>query len=51
MKTLWATVIGVVICIFFLGIITAKEQSKHLVPADKGLSPDKVKGLIKRGSE
>jgi non-lysosomal glucosylceramidase len=41
----------VVVCIFCLRIITAKEQSKHLVPADKGLSPDKVKGLIKRGSE
>lgn len=51
MKTLWATVIGIVICIFFLGIITAKEQSKYLVPADKGLSPDTMKGLFERGQQ
>ena len=51
MKTLWAAVIGIVFCIFFLGIITAKEQSKHLVPADKKLSPDMMKGLFKRGPQ
>ena len=51
MKTLWATVIGAVSCIFFLGVITAKEQSKHLVPTDKGLSPDTMKRLLERGQE
>ncbi len=51
MKTLWVAVIGVVICIFFLDIMTAQEQSKHLVPADKGLTPETIKKLYERGRE
>jgi len=51
MKTLWTTVIGIVICIFFLGAITAQEQSKHLVPVDKGLSAGTMKQLSERGQE
>jgi len=51
MKTLWATVIGVVVCIFFLGVITAGELTKHLVPADKKLSPAAMKQLYERGRQ
>ena len=53
MAKFWTIVIGIIVCNSILTVPCtiegAEKQSGHLVPAEKGLSPDAVQRLFERG--
>ncbi|MGB2863317.1 MAG: GH116 family glycosyl-hydrolase, partial [Sedimentisphaerales bacterium] len=55
MRKLWMTVIGIMVFSSFPVLQhtsrAAEKQPKHLVPADKKLSPDTMKQLFERGQQ
>jgi len=55
MKKLCTTVIGIMICCFYPVVqhtaCAVTKVPKHLVPADKMLSPDTMKQLLERGQQ
>ncbi len=55
MRKLWMTVVGIMVLSFFPVVQhTARavtKRPKHLVPADKKLSPDTMKRLFERGQQ
>jgi uncharacterized protein (DUF608 family) len=55
MRKLWVTVVGILVLVFLLAAQhsarAVTKVPKHLVPADKNLSPDTMKLLLERGQQ